>query len=145
MCGIAGVTHADFPGDEIGAVLEKMGRVLVHRGPDEYGQLSLPGMGAGLACRRLSIIDLESGKQPISNEDGSIHVVLNGEIYNHSELRRELEGRGHRFRSRTDTEVLVHLYEDDGLEFLPGWRACSLWRFWMCLAASCCWPAIAVG
>ena len=119
MCGIAGVTHADFPGDEIGAVLEKMGRVLVHRGPDEYGQLSLPGMGAGLACRRLSIIDLESGKQPISNEDGSIHVVLNGEIYNHSELRRELEGRGHRFRSRTDTEVLVHLYEDDGLEFLP--------------------------
>ena len=95
-----------------------MGKVLAHRGPDEYGQLTVPEMGAGLACRRLSIVDLESGKQPVSNEDGSIHVVLHGEIYNHLELRHQLEQRGHRFRTRTDTEVLVHLYEEDGLEFL---------------------------
>ena len=118
MCGIAGVTHCRFPSGDIGPLLQRMGKVLVHRGPDEYGQLSLPEVGAGLACRRLSIVDLESGKQPISNQEGSIHVVLNGEIYNHHELRHQLEQRGHRFRTRADTEVLVHLYEEEGLECL---------------------------
>ena len=120
MCGIAGITHARFPPDQLGSVLERMAKVLVHRGPDEYGRLALPELGSGLACRRLSIVDLESGKQPISNEDGSVHVVMNGEIYNHQELRLELEQRGHRFRTRADTEVLVHLYEDQGPEFLSG-------------------------
>lgn len=119
MCGIAGVTKGRLSPDELGSVLKRMGKTLVHRGPDEYGQLVVPEMGSGLICCRLSIIDLESGKQPIANEDGSIHVVMNGEIYNHRELRHELEQRGHRFRTNTDTEVVVHLYEEMGWQFLP--------------------------
>ena len=71
MCGIAGVTKGRLSPDELGSVLKRMGKTLVHRGPDEYGQLLVPEMGSGLICRRLSIVDLESGKQPIANEDGS--------------------------------------------------------------------------
>src|SRR5213082_4206178 len=105
-----------------------MSATLVHRGPDSDG-VFLDG-GVGLAARRLSIIDLEGGDQPIANEDGTVHVVQNGEIYNHEELRRGLERAGHRFRTRCDTEVLVHLYEEEGLEFaelLRGMFAVALW------------------
>src|SRR5438046_3533968 len=105
-----------------------MSATLVHRGPDSDG--SLVDGGIGLAARRLSIVDLEHGDQPIANEDGSVHVVQNGEIYNHAELRGELERAGHRFRTRCDTEVLVHLYEEHGLEFaerLRGMFALALW------------------
>src|SRR5437870_4554319 len=105
-----------------------MSATLVHRGPDSDG--SFVDGGVGLAARRLSIIDLEGGDQPIANEDGTIHVVQNGEIYNHEELRRELEAAGHRFRTRCDTEVLVHLYEEQGDDFarrLRGMFAVAIW------------------
>jgi asparagine synthase (glutamine-hydrolysing) len=101
---------------------------MVHRGPDDEGVYL--GEGIGLGMRRLSIIDVEGGHQPVSNEDGSIWVVLNGEIYNYRELRRELEGRGHRFRTSSDTETIVHLYEDFGagaVERLRGMFAFAVW------------------
>jgi asparagine synthase (glutamine-hydrolysing) len=95
-----------------------MNQALVHRGPDEEGSWMAPELGAGLGVRRLSIIDLETGAQPLLNEDESIGLVANGEIYNHLALRTELEKRGHRFRSRSDCEVILHLYEEHGVECL---------------------------
>jgi len=105
-----------------------MSATLVHRGPDSFGEY-VDGPVA-LAARRLSIIDLETGDQPIANEDGSIHVVQNGEIYNYRELRRDLERAGHRFRTSGDTEVLLHLYEEHGDSFaarLRGMFAVAIW------------------
>lgn len=128
MCGICGIAYADGERPVRRSVLEGMSGSIVHRGPDEDGYLFRPGVG--LASRRLSIIDLEGGRQPISNEDGSAWVVLNGEIYNYPELRRELEGHGHRFRTRTDTETVVHAYETFGdafVEQLHGMFAVALW------------------
>jgi asparagine synthase (glutamine-hydrolysing) len=127
MCGICGLATADgvTPDREM---VERMSRTLRHRGPDSDG-LHLRGPVA-LAARRLSIIDLEGGSQPIANEDGSVVVVQNGEIYNFRELRRELEGQGHRFATGCDTEVLVHLYEQHGegfVERLRGMFAIALW------------------
>jgi asparagine synthase (glutamine-hydrolysing) len=128
MCGICGVATA---GRGAVADIEAVGRMngrLVHRGPDSDG-LFRDG-GVAMAMRRLSIIDLEGGDQPIANEDGSVAVVQNGEIYNYRELRAELERRGHRFATRSDTEVLVHLYEEHGdgfLERLRGMFALALW------------------
>ena len=106
-----------------------MSATLVHRGPDSFGEFSDGDIA--LAARRLSIIDLETGDQPISNEDGTLHVVQNGEIYNYRELRRELErAGGHRFRTQGDTEVLLHLYEEHGdgfAERLRGMFAIAIW------------------
>jgi asparagine synthase (glutamine-hydrolysing) len=105
-----------------------MNETMIHRGPDSEG--TLVDGPVGLAARRLSIIDLDGGDQPIGNEDRSIQVVQNGEIYNYRELRAELERRGHRFSTRSDTEVLVHLYEDRGPDFvqaLRGMFALALW------------------
>ena len=110
------------------AALEAMNATLVHRGPDSAG--SFLGGPVGLAMRRLAIIDLAGGDQPIGNEDGSVQVVQNGEIYNYRDLRHRLERRGHTFRTRSDTEVLVHLYEDQGpsfVEALRGMFAIALW------------------
>src|SRR6266571_769186 len=107
MCGICGkATWGDEPVDE--AVVERMTETLVHRGPDDKGFYSGPGVALG--HRRLSIIDLNTGQQPISNEDQSIWLVFNGEIYNFKQLRLELLQRGHRFETQTDSEVIVRLY-----------------------------------
>src|ERR671926_162973 len=126
MCGICGIATSRGPVDP--SRLAEMSATLVHRGPDSDG--SFVDGGVGLAARRLSIIDLAHGDQPIANEDGTVHVVQNGEIYNHEELRRELEAAGHGFRTRCDTEVLVHLYEEHGDDFarrLRGMFAIAIW------------------
>src|SRR5262245_46400277 len=128
MCGIAGVVYAAPHRPVSAEVLGAMGASIAHRGPDAEGIWREPGIG--LVHRRLSILDLEGGNQPIGNEDGSIQVIFNGEIYNFHELRRDLEARGHLFRTRSDTEVLVHLYEEhaEGLvERLRGMFAFALW------------------
>ncbi|HYW27512.1 MAG TPA: asparagine synthase (glutamine-hydrolyzing) [Terriglobales bacterium] len=124
MCGIAG--WAGRPGDP--ELLDRMGRVLLHRGPDERGQL-IRGC-AGFAFQRLSIIDVAGGNQPIENEDGTVAIVLNGEIYNHHELRRGIVERGHRLRTRSDVEVVLHLWEEEReacLERLRGMFALAIW------------------
>ncbi len=128
MCGIAGFVGMQMPRDEAAKRVRAMCDAIVHRGPDSDGYHIADGVA--LAMRRLSIIDVSGGQQPISNEDGSITVVFNGEIYNHRRLRRELEVSGHRFRTHSDTEVLVHLYEDFGREMvsrLHGMFAFSIW------------------
>ena len=127
MCGIAGIV-AQREQPVLAEELHAMCAALVSRGPDDEG--AFVGHRAGLAMRRLSIIDLETGHQPVSNEDGSIWVVLNGEIYNYRQLRNELERRGHQFATSTDTEVIVHLYEergDDCVHALRGMFAFAIW------------------
>ena len=127
MCGICGIF--DFSGQPINAeLLDRMIGSIRHRGPDGDGRLV--DRYVGLGHRRLSIIDLEGGKQPIGNEDGSIQVVFNGEIYNFIELTKELEAFGHRFHTRSDTEVIVHAYEQWGpscVERFNGMFAFALW------------------
>lgn len=128
MCGIAGVLYAD-PGRSVSAeLLTDMGNAIAHRGPD--GEGTFRSAAVGLVHRRLSIIDLEGGRQPLSNEDESIHVVFNGEIYNYQELRRQLETRGHTFRTNSDTEVLVHLYEDYGVDLCTHLRGMFAFAIW---------------
>src|SRR5690348_8084829 len=110
MCGIAGIYGFDH---RLRVEAEQIGRMcaaMYHRGPDEQGIFVKGHVGLGM--RRLSIIDLASGQQPIRNEDGTIQVVFNGEIYNYSELRAELLAKGHRFYTQSDTEVIPHLYEE---------------------------------
>jgi asparagine synthase (glutamine-hydrolysing) len=108
--------------------LEAMNSQIVHRGPDEDGFYVCGNVG--LAMRRLSIIDLQTGQQPVTNEAGTVWIVFNGEIYNHQELRQQLESRGHRYRSRSDTETIVHLYEEygrDSVKQLRGMFAFAIW------------------
>ena len=129
MCGIAGFAtgHAPLQPDAAG-VLDAMCSAIVHRGPDDQGTLIAPGVALGM--RRLSIIDLTGGRQPISGEDGHVSVVFNGEIYNYRELQRELETAGHRFRTHSDTEAIVHAYEQYGpscLDRLRGMFALAIW------------------
>ena len=114
MCGIAGFVskkNAEFD-DEL---LHRMAGVIAHRGPDDEGFFVNKERGIGLANRRLSIIDIEGGSQPMSNDGGSVWITYNGEIYNFPELRKELEAKGHRFKSRSDTEVIVRAYEEYGV------------------------------
>src|SRR5256886_15760229 len=124
MCGIAG-----FTGPNNRAALSAMTESLRHRGPDSCGYWEAPEVSLGM--RRLAIIDVATGEQPVFNEDGTIAVVFNGEIYNHVELRERLQRAGHRFSTdHCDTEVIVHLYEDHGLDFLHelnGMFAIALW------------------
>src|SRR5215475_13049899 len=128
MCGIAGMFERSGKRAVAESDLRQMLAMLRHRGPDEYGLL-LDGE-AGLGSARLSIIDLSGGSQPIANEDESLWIVFNGEIFNYIELRAELEPRGHRFRTSSDTEVILHLYEEFGpecLEKLNGQFAIAIW------------------
>jgi asparagine synthase (glutamine-hydrolysing) len=131
MCGIAGLYNFGASArDERGAV-QAMRDAMTHRGPDDAGLWESPDKRVVLAHRRLSIVDLSpAGHQPMSNEDGSVWITFNGEIYNHAALRPGLEGKGHRFRSRTDTEAIVHQYEEDGddcLDALDGMFALGIW------------------
>ena len=128
MCGIFGLVNLKPGGDLPRSLMERMGHVITHRGPDDDGFYY--GRGVALGMRRLSIIDVAGGHQPISNEDASVWIVLNGEIYNFQELRDRLEKSGHIFRTKSDTEVIVHLYEQDGADFvkkLRGMFALALW------------------
>jgi asparagine synthase (glutamine-hydrolysing) len=116
MCGISGFIDLRGERDADRDILLRMSETLTHRGPDSSGYFSEDTLGLGF--RRLSIIDLEGGDQPIFNEDRSLVLVCNGEIFNHLELRRRLEQQGHRFRTRSDVEVILHLYEEEGTRFL---------------------------
>ncbi len=128
MCGIAGIIAPDLSAAELEGAVLKMRGSLRHRGPDDEGLFAADGVAMGHT--RLSIIDIEGGHQPLSNEDETIQLVFNGEIYNYKALRQKLSSRGHHLRSQSDGEVIVHLYEDEGescLEKLEGMFAFALW------------------
>lgn len=128
MCGICGIVYSNPERPVDKQVLRQMTDIMTHRGPDSHGLHIAPGVGLGI--RRLSIIDLETGDQPISNEDGTVTVICNGEIYNFKELRQKLIAAGHRFRTGSDVEVIIHLYEDYGVEcvnHLRGMFGFALW------------------
>src|SRR5437879_4393054 len=128
MCGICGIVYSGKERRVQRDTLAQMNARIVHRGPDDDG-FFVEG-NVGLAMRRLSIIDVRTGHQPISNEDESLWIVYNGEIYNHRELRSKLEARGHRYRTRSDTETIIHLYEEYGcdcVQHLRGMFAFAIW------------------
>ena len=139
MCGIAGAVWNDGSKAVERATLQRMIDVLRHRGPDGEGVYVAEGRqqpvadlmsGVALGHRRLAIIDVAGGQQPLGNEDGTVWIVFNGEIYNFHDLRRRLEGAGHQFRTHSDTEAIVHLYEEEGPEFathLNGMFALAFW------------------
>ncbi|HEY6293031.1 MAG TPA: asparagine synthase (glutamine-hydrolyzing) [Terriglobia bacterium] len=128
MCGIAGVFNFGTPAPVDGAALARATAAMVHRGPDDEG-FYVDGE-LGLGNRRLSIIDLPGGHQPISNEDGTVWITFNGEIYNYRELRAGLADRGHSFRTHSDTETIVHLYEEYGLQCLEQLRGMFAFALW---------------
>lgn len=128
MSGIAGIVERNPARPVDPTQVNRMVETLRHRGPDQHGQLVRPGVGLGM--RRLSVIDVRNGQQPFSSEDGSTHLVANGEIYNHVELRRELTARGHRFRSRSDVEVILHGYEAFGADVLTRLRGMFAFALW---------------
>ncbi len=128
MCGIGGIYHFDEPPERWRFTLSKMLEDIRHRGPDEIGFFSEHHVSMGV--RRLNVIDLDTGSQPISNEDGTIHIVFNGEIYRFEALSKALREEGHLFKTRTDTEVILHLYEKFGTGFLrhiDGMFSFALW------------------
>src|SRR5262245_4176206 len=128
MCGIAGFASVDGLDDSATSRALRMRDVITHRGPDEAG-LHVDGFAA-LAHRRLSIVDLSTGQQPTCNEDGSVWIIFNGEIYNHAEIRKELEAHGHVYRTKSDTETIVHSYEqwgDECVHRLRGMFAFAIW------------------
>jgi len=128
MCGICGMFYPDAQQRADRGVLSEMNAQIAHRGPDDDG-FFVEG-NVGLAMRRLSIIDVKTGHQPLSNEDERIWIVYNGEIYNHQELRADLEAKGHRYRTKSDTETIVHLYEEYGrdcVKYLRGMFAFAIW------------------
>jgi asparagine synthase (glutamine-hydrolysing) len=128
MCGIVGVVDLKGPGDISRGLVHSMNETQFHRGPDEGGLHLEPGVGFG--HRRLSIIDLATGQQPLFNEDGSVVVVFNGEIYNYQELIPELQAAGHRFKTRSDTEVIVHAWEQWGAQCVTRFRGMFAFALW---------------
>src|SRR5437879_2671793 len=143
MCGIVGFLNTRSRPDAR-LLLERMAASVIHRGPDDSGFFLSHELGpgcpagagpdsrpqVGLAMRRLSIIDLSTGHQPISNEDESCWIVFNGEIYNHRELRRELEAKGHLFRTDSDTEAILHAYEEYGVDCVRHLRGMFAFAIW---------------
>src|SRR5262249_20760538 len=131
MCGIFGAYHYGRADTVASELLGRLRDTMSHRGPDDAGTWIGPDGSVGLAHRRLSIVDVSpDGHQPMANEDGSICITFNGEIYNHLKLRPWLEERGQRFRSRSDTEVILHLYEEFGsgcVDHLDGMFAFAVW------------------
>jgi asparagine synthase (glutamine-hydrolysing) len=130
MCGIAGIVRLSPTADIAADHLRVMANQLTHRGPDDEGLRLDPEGRCGFGFRRLAIIDIAGGHQPLSNEDGTVWAVCNGEIYNFRELRQTLEQRGHRFATASDAEVIVHAYEEHGLqcfEHLAGMFAIAIW------------------
>ena len=128
MCGICGIFFSNRDWRVQGDVLAGMNRRIVHRGPD--GEGFFVEENVGLAMRRLSIIDVKTGHQPITNENRDIWIVFNGEIYNHAELRTDLEKRGHQYRTRSDTETIVHLYEEYGSDCVKHLRGMFAFVIW---------------
>jgi asparagine synthase (glutamine-hydrolysing) len=128
VCGICGKLNFDSSRNVSAGLLKSMADAIQHRGPDDEGYYRSGPLGFGF--RRLSIIDLNTGHQPLCNEDGTVWIIFNGEIYNYQELRQDLQGRGHVFKTQTDTEVIVHLYEEFGegcIEKLRGMFAFAIW------------------
>ena len=128
MCGIAGVFRFSKDAQVDPATIRQMCRTMIHRGPDDEGIYTEGPVGLGM--RRLSVIDLATGNQPISNEDGTVWIVFNGEIYNHAALRQQLIALGHRYSTHSDTETIVHLYEEYGrdcVQHLRGMFAFAIW------------------
>src|SRR5215831_12785040 len=128
MCGICGIFFANRDWRVQGDVLARMNHSIVHRGPDDEGFFVEENVG--VAMRRLSIIDVKTGHQPISNENRDIWIVFNGEIYNHADLRTDLEARGHQYRTRSDTETIVHLYEEYGSDCVKHLRGMFAFVIW---------------
>src|SRR5712691_8643074 len=132
MCGICGIYEYGVSGPRVTETLVvRMRDTMTHRGPDDAGIYVSDDRTVGLGNRRLAIVDLSpAGRNPMPNEDGRVWITFHGEIYNHESLRPALEARGHRYRSRTDTETIIHLYEELGLDFvrdLEGDFAIGLW------------------
>src|SRR5580700_3635609 len=127
MCGICGVIGIQRP-ELAEEITRRMMGAIEHRGPDEDGILVAPSVALGM--RRLSIIDLSGGRQPVFNETGNVAIVFNGEIYNFQELRKTLEGRGHAFRTHSDTETIVHAYEEWGEDCLRELRGMFTFAIW---------------
>ena len=128
MCGICGIIDLNAGASFSGKHLRAMANAIRHRGPDDHGEIVLGPVGLGF--RRLSIVDLKGGHQPMSNEDGTVWIVFNGEIYNHAQLRPDLERRGHRYATTSDTETIVHLYEEYGescVDHLRGMFGFAIW------------------
>ncbi len=129
MCGINGIAFSSRSGRSVDPrVLERMRDVITHRGPDEAG--IFVDANIGLGHRRLSIVDVASGHQPMTNEDGALQIIYNGEVYNHADYRDELEARGHVYRTHCDTETILHLYEEHGdacVNYLRGMFAFAIW------------------
>jgi asparagine synthase (glutamine-hydrolysing) len=128
MCGITGIFDTQGPGEISRAVLERMNESQHHRGPDE-GEVYIAA-GIGLGHRRLSVIDIATGQQPLSNADGSVVVVFNGEIYNFKPLMTELQALGHVFHTHSDTEVIVHAWESWGAHCVQRFRGMFAFALW---------------
>ena len=128
MCGIAGTLEFGRDARSSAAALREMCRVITHRGPDDEGFYTDGAVGIGM--RRLSIVDVAGGHQPLSNEDGTLWIVFNGEIYNHLALREQLIARGHHYSTHSDTETVIHLFEEYGAECVQHLRGMFAFAIW---------------
>ena len=128
MCGITGIIYKDKNRTVDPDILQRANNTLIHRGPDDAGYYIYNNVG--IAMRRLSIIDMVGGHQPIANEDNSVQIIYNGELYNYNDLRTQLLQKGHHFKTKSDTESILHAYEEFGIELFPhlnGMYAFAIW------------------